>query len=374
MATKRDYYEILGVQKGAGVDEIKAAYRKLAMQFHPDRNKDAGAEEKFKEISEAYAALSDPKKRQVYDQYGHSGFDQRYSQEDVFRGADFEDVFRSMGFDFGGMGGGSASFGDIFSMFGGGGRQPGYGSDLSAEVVISLQEAAAGAKRTLEVPHTVKCEKCRGSGAAPGTDLLTCPKCYGQGQVQHIRSLGAFGRFATVTTCPGCKGRGQVPDKECPTCKGSCIVRKTDRVEADIPPGIEDGMRIRLQDMGEAGPAGAGDLYVRVRIKSDARFSRDGDDLYIEQPISFSQAALGDKVQVPTLNGNATVTVPAGTPSHTLLRLRGEGMPQLRTRGRGGAKGDLLVRVIVSVPKNLSDKQKELLREFDRTAGKKGWF
>ncbi len=367
MATKRDYYDILGVPKSAGVDEIKAAYRKLALEYHPDRNKSPGAEEKFKELSEAYAALSDSGKRQVYDQYGHAGFDQRYSQEDIFRGADFEDILRQAGF--GGAGGGSP-FGDVFASMFNMGRNPDMGSDLQTQVSITLQEAARGISKKIELSHTAACSKCDGSGAAPGTDLCNCPKCYGRGQVQSVRSLGGFGRFATIITCPQCHGRGQSPSKECSQCKGKGMERKTESVDLQIPAGMADGMRLRLEGLGEWGSGGEGDLYVQVRIQPDSRFAREGDDLYLEVPITFTQAALGDKISVPTLSGTASVTIPSGTPSHTLLRLRGEGMPRLRSR----ATGDLLVRVIISVPKGLTEKQKELLREFEGKSGKKSWF
>lgn len=370
MPTPRDYYEILGLPKTASQDEIKAAYRKMAMQHHPDRNKEAGAEEKFKEISEAYAALSDPEKRRVYDQYGHSGFDQKFSQEDIFRGTDFEEVLRNAGF--GGMGGDSP-FGDAFSsMFFGGGRRGDVGNDLLAQVEIPLSEAASGTTKSIELTHSAACSTCSGSGAAPGSGLRTCQKCGGRGQVQSVRSLGGFGRFATIVPCPQCHGQGRMPGKTCPDCAGIGKRKKSEKLDIHVPAGIEDGMRLRLQDMGDWGPDGSGDLFVRVRVRPDDRFHREGDDLYQEAPITFSQAALGGKITVPTIGGQAEVKIPAGTLSHTLLRLKGEGMPRLHGRG----KGDMLVRVIIQVPKNLTDKQRQLLAEMDgdSKAGKKGWF
>ena len=375
MPSKRDYYETLGVSKSASVDEIKAAYRKLALQFHPDRNKDPGAEEKFKEISEAYAALSDPEKKKVYDQYGHSGFDQRYTQEDIFRNADFgdfQDLFRSMGFSFGGTEEDSP-FGSMFgSMFSQGSQT---GENLLAEVSVDLKEAAKGTTRSIEFSRRAPCDNCKGTGAQPGSGMRNCGKCGGRGQVQQIRSLGGFGRIATVAPCPSCKGRGQIPGKECNTCGGRGAMAKDEKVEVSIPAGIEDGMRLRMGNLGEMGPEGPGDLLVRVRVKADSRFERHDDDLYLEAPISYSMAVLGGKLKVPTLDGEAEMNVPAGTPSHTLLRLRGEGMPRMRSR----SKGDLLVRVIIQVPKNVNDKEKELLRQLDdpnaeKKDRKKGWF
>ncbi len=377
MPAKRDYYDILGISKGASTDEIKSAYRKLAMQFHPDKNKDAGAEEKFKEISEAYAALSDPQKRKVYDQYGHSGFDQRFSQEDIFRNADFrdfEDVFRSMGFGFGGRGDDEGPFGPMFSQMFGGGHEDGMGNNLQTEIAITLQEAAKGISKSIEFERLSRCSSCEGSGAAPGSSLKTCATCGGRGQVQSVRSLGPFGRFSTVTTCPKCGGRGRMPAKACSKCAGGGSARKREKIDVQVPAGVEDGMRLRLEDLGEWGRAGPGDLFVRVRVRPDPRFTRDGNDLHTDVPIRFSQAALGAKVKVPTLTSEAEMDIPAGTPSHTLFRLRGEGMPYLRGHGRG----DLIVRAIVQVPKNLDEAQKKLLREFDAPdkegKTKKSWF
>ncbi len=375
MPAKRDYYDILGVSKSASVDEIKSAYRKLAMQFHPDKNKEASAEERFKEISEAYAVLSDPEKRRIYDQYGHSGFDQRFSQEDIFRNADFrdfEDVFGSMGF--GGMGGDDSPFGSVFSQMFGFGHESGRGNNLQTEITITLPEAAKGVSKTIEYERLARCAACDGTGAAPGSSLKNCATCGGRGQVQSVRSLGPFGRFSTITTCPKCGGRGRMPSKPCSKCAGNGSARKHEKIDVQVPAGVEDGMRLRLESLGEWGRTGPGDLFVRVRIRPDSRFERDGNDLHTDVPISFSQAALGAKVKVPTLTSEAEMDIPAGTPSHTLFRLRGEGIPSLRGHGRG----DLLVRIIVQVPKNLNEAQKKLLREFDAPdkdgKTKKSWF
>lgn len=365
---KRDYYEILGVPKGAPYADIKAAYRRLALKFHPDKNKEPGAEDKFKEISEAYAVLSDEKKRSVYDQYGHEGFDRRFSQEDIFRGADFEDIFRSMGMEFGGSPFGDSIFGNIFgSMFSGGGR--GYGADLQVQISISLKEAYLGAIKTLSLERNTACDKCNGTGAEGG-ELKTCPECDGRGQVQRVQSLGGFGRFATVAPCRHCSGKGKIAKKECKKCQGSGIFQTTEQIEVKIPAGIHSGSRLRLDEMGEFGPSGYGDLYVFVHVLPDKDFVREGDDLYIEASISFAMAALGGKITVKTMQGEAEVNIPAGTKSHTNLRLKNEGMPHLR----GSSKGDLLVRVIIDVPKNLTQRQKELLKEFDGEKPKKGWF
>jgi len=370
--TKRDYYEILGVARTAPVDEIKKAYRKLALQFHPDKNKDSGAEDKFKEISEAYAALSDPQKREIYDKYGHAGFDQRFSEEDIFRGANFEDIFRSMGMEYGESSFGDSIFGNIFgSMFGAGARS-GRGSNLAVEIEISLHDAYTGTEKTIKLQRNAECEKCSGTGLAPGSRMQRCRTCGGQGQVQHVQSLGGFGRFATVTTCPKCKGAGESPEKECPSCNGARAQRREEKIDVQVPAGVSTGSRLRLSGLGEWGPQGYGDLFVILNVSQDERFKREEDDLYTDVKISFATAALGGKISVQSMSNVNEVDVPAGTQSHTLLRLKGEGMPHVH----GSGKGDLFVRVIIDVPKKLSAKQKELLHEFEGKSEKtgKGWF
>ncbi len=373
MAEKRDYYEVLGVPKGASEDQIKQAYRKLALEFHPDRNKAPEATEKFKEISEAYAVLSDQNKRAQYDQYGHAGFDQMYSQEDIFRTADFsdfQDMFESFGF-------GGGPFGSIFgSAFGGGargkrggGRRREYGADLGANLEISLEEAAKGAKKEIDYRHTKACKKCGGSGAESGSGRKTCSSCGGSGQVQQSRRMGPM-QFYTVTTCPRCHGEGAVIEKPCKVCNGSGRTSEYEHINVNIPAGIQSGMKLRLEDLGEYGRDGPGDLFVTIYVKKHARFERQGDDLWLEIPLSFTRAALGGDIKVPTLFGEDKLHIPAGTQSHTVFRLRGEGMPKLN---RGG-KGDLMVRVILEVPKKLSGKQKELLQQFDNEGEKKGLF
>ncbi|MFA5106433.1 MAG: molecular chaperone DnaJ [Candidatus Micrarchaeia archaeon] len=370
MASKRDYYEVLGVQKTASVDEIKKAYRKLALEFHPDRNKSSDAEEKFKEISEAYAVLSDPEKRKIYDVSGHEGFDQRYSQEDIFRNANFsgfEDVFSSMGFGGGGMN-------DIFSaMFGfgpQGRRSSGRGQDLSYQLGITLDEAFGGVKKEIEFEHYAQCGKCHGTGAEPGSRKSQCPTCGGSGQVRQAKNLGGFGRFVTVAACPKCRGAGSSYEKECGACEGSGRERKRERVDVEIPAGVETGSTLRLSGMGNAGSAGSGNLYIEVHVAPDPRFERDGPDLHTSAQINFPQAALGAKIDLPGIDGTVTLEVPAGTQSHEVLRLKGQGMPNLNRKGRG----DLYVKIIVSTPKKLTEKQRELLRQLEGMEKKKGLF
>ncbi|MGV8084677.1 MAG: molecular chaperone DnaJ [Candidatus Bilamarchaeum sp.] len=366
MVSKRDYYEILGVPKGASPDEIKSAYRKLALKYHPDRNKEAGAEDKFKEISEAYAVLSDEKKKATYDQYGHSGFDQMYSQEDIFRGADFhdfEDLFGGAD-PFGGM------FGSMFGgMFGGGGRRGERGADLQAEISITLEEAAKGAKKDLSYNHTKACLKCKGSGGEGGSARKVCASCRGRGQVQQARRAGPM-QFYQLVNCPTCRGEGSTIERPCKECSGLGRTNQKENIKVNIPAGIADGMRMRLDNLGEFGRDEIGDLYVFIHVKEHEKFKRDEDDVYIDMPIGFVQAALGDSIEVPTLWGKAKLQIPAGTASHTIFRLRGEGMPVLNKN----SKGDQMVRVTIEVPKKLTSKQKELLKEFEKEGERKGIF
>jgi len=361
MAEKRDYYEVLGVSKNASKDEIKDAYRKLAMQYHPDRNKAPDAEEKFKEISEAYAVLSDDEKRQQYDLLGHAGFDQRYTAEDIFRGADFESIFRDIGF----------GFGDLFRTFFGGGFGVGgfrerinRGQDLVYDLEITLEEAAKGTEKEIEVPRTEKCEvcggSCGGSGASPGTSPRTCPKCNGAGKVQHMRK-SSFAMYVQVTPCSTCRGKGKIIDSPCNNCHGTGLVKKRRKISVKIPVGIDEGYQLRLRGEGEMAPNGgeAGDLYVLVHIAQHELFMREGDDLWHVLIIGYPQAALGTEVSVPTLDGSTTVKIRPGTQAGETIRLKGKGMP----RFRGYGKGDLLVRVGISVPEKLTSKQRELLEQ-----------
>jgi molecular chaperone DnaJ len=352
--SKRDYYDILSVPRNASKDDIKDAYRKLALQYHPDRNKSKDAEGRFKEISEAYAVLSDDEKRRQYDQFGHAGIDSRYSWDDLFRGVDFGEVFRDIGFGFGG-------FESIFDrFFGTGGRhRVSRGADLRYDTTISLEEAYRGVRREIEVPRTEACKTCGGTGARPGTRPKRCPRCNGAGRVQHIQEAG-FARFVRVEPCRACGGRGTVVDDPCDECKGSGRVRRTSRISVKVPPGIESGSHLRLAGEGEAGEAGeaTGDLYVVVHVRPHEFLQRDGDDLLCGTEVAFPDLALGTEVEIPTLEGAVKIKIPPGTQPGTILRLRGKGMPRLR-----GGRGDELVEVVARVPTKLTSRQKELLKE-----------
>ncbi len=354
MAEKRDYYEVLGVSRDTSADEMKKAYRKLAMKYHPDRNPDdKAAEEKFKEAKEAFEVLSDDQKRGIYDQYGHAGMEQG-----GFGGAG--------GFG-GGAGGFSDAFGDIFGdIFGqaGGGTRSGQrnnvyrGADLRYNMEASLEEAAKGSETKIRIPVQSECETCKGSGARPGTKPVTCTTCGGHGQVRMQQ-----GFFSVQQTCPKCNGQGTMIKDKCPTCSGSGRVKENKTLSIKIPAGVDDGDRIRLSGEGEAGVNGgpAGDLYVVVHLKEHEIFSREGGNLHTEMPISFSTAALGGEIEVPTLEGSAKMKVPAETQTGAVFRLRGKGIKPLRA----STPGDLMVHVNVETPVKLTEKQKDLLREFD---------
>lgn len=362
MASKRDYYEVLGVSRTASKDEIKDAYRKLAMQYHPDRNKSPDAEEKFKEISEAYAVLSDDDKRAQYDQLGHAGFDQRYTTEDIFRGADFESIFRDLGF--------GLNLGDLFrNFFGGRGfeERVSTGRDLVYDLEITLEDAARGAEKEIEISRIEKCDLCSGRGAAPNTSIRACPKCGSSGRVQNV-SRNAFGTFVRVVSCPTCRGRGKIIDTPCPRCRGTGLIRKERTITVKVPPGIDEGFQLRLEGEGEAPPNGGvpGDLYVSIRIAPHQYFKRRADDLLYRLAIGFPQAALGTEVSVPTLDGKTNVKIRPGTQPGEIMKLKGKGMPRLR----GYGKGDMLIRFEISVPERLTRQQKalleELAKEFDQ--------
>jgi molecular chaperone DnaJ len=358
MAEKRDYYEVLGVSKNASKDEIKDAYRKLAMQYHPDRNKAPDAEERFKEISEAYAALSDDEKRQQYDTLGHPGFDQRYTSEDIFRGTDFDSIFRDLG------------FGDLFRSFFGGGFEGGFGGgfrerinrgeDLVYDLEITLEEAAKGTEKEIDVPRTEKCDVCNGSGASPGTSPRTCPRCNGAGKVQHMRR-SSFAMYVQVTACPTCRGKGTLIDSPCKNCRGTGLVKKRRKITVKVPIGIDEGYQLRLRGEGEMASNGGspGDLYVLVHILPHELFMREGDNLWHVLRIGYPQAALGADVSVPTLEGSITVKIHPGTQPGEVIKLKGKGMPRFRGYGRG----DLLVRVGISVPEKLTQQQRALLEQ-----------
>ncbi len=369
MAAKRDYYEILGVSRDASKDAIKKAYRKLAMKYHPDRNKSPDAEEKFKEISEAYGVLSDDTKRSQYDRWGHAGINGRYTQEDIFRNINFDDIFGDMGFGFGG-------FDSIFDMvFGGGSRRtragktgPTRGSDLRVDIEITLEDAYKGLETKVSYKRQETCTTCSGSGAKPGTGQKTCPTCNGSGQVGYTKRT-MFGQFTSVTTCDKCMGEGRIIENPCQRCYGNGVIQKTRKLTVKIPAGVDNGSRLRVHGEGDAGKKGGqpGDLYVVIHIKPHKIFVRDGTDLFCEVPITFPQAALGDQIEVPTLNGRAKMKIPPGTQSGTVFRLKGKGMPSLRGYGRG----DEHVKIVVTTPKKLSRKEEKLYKELMELNGKK---
>ena len=365
----KDYYDVLGVKRDASQDDIKRAYRELAMRYHPDRNKSKDAEEKFKEINEAYAVLSDPEKRQQYDAYGPDQFNQRYSREDIFRNFDFEDIFRSMGLniDFGGGGFGSPD--DIFdSMFGirsgGARRNVDVGNDILVHASVSIGEAASGTQKTIQIKHIKKCPRCNGGGAEPGSDIVTCATCRGNGQVKAT-SRTAFGIMQTISTCPKCGGSGKNFKDPCKECGGRGRVQEEDRVDLKIPKGINSGMRLRLRGMGDYGRDRQGDAYVEISVQKSKVFERDGDDVYVNFRIPFYLAALGGKITVPTLSGDLEVNVPEGTQSGDRIAIDGKGMPKLS----GGGYGDEIVNIIVEIPKHLTAEQRELMRKLAESGG-----
>ena len=352
---RTDAYEILGVSRSASVEELKSSYRKLAMKYHPDRNPgDQEAEEHFKEISQAYDILIDPEKRAAYDRYGYAAF-----QGAGAGGRGFHDPFDLFREVFGSGGGG------IFEhFFGGGGSaaEQGRGADLRYDLEIKLEEAARGVEKEIEIRKTGRCSACGGSGGGPGAHLHTCPTCRGRGQV-----IASRGFFQVAQTCPRCQGAGETYDHPCRVCRGEGRAEVTSRIKLKIPAGIEDGSRLRSTGNGEAGVrgAGSGDLYVVIHIREHNVFSRDGDDLFCEVPIPFVTATLGGEIDVPTLDGKASVKIPAGTQSGTVFKLRHKGMPHLR----GSGHGQLLVRVAVEVPTKLTAAQRAKLEEFAGSCG-----
>ncbi|MDY0129488.1 MAG: molecular chaperone DnaJ [Methanosarcina vacuolata] len=355
MATTRDYYDILGLSKDASPEDIKKTYRKLALKYHPDRNKEPGAEEKFKEISEAYAVLSDDEKRAQYDRFGHAGINGQYSAEDIFRGADF------------------GGFGDIFEMFFGGGSRrgpmgPRRGADLQYDLYITFEEAAFGVRKDIDIPRTERCSKCSGTGAKPGTSPKRCPTCGGTGQIRTTRS-GLGMQFVSTTACSTCHGRGQVIESPCPVCSGTGRVRNTRKITVNVPAGADSGMNLRLSGEGDSGEPGApaGDLYVVLHVLEHQYFKRIDYDVISELPISFAQAALGMDIMVDTLHGKVKMNIPAGTQTHSVFRLKDKGIQHLH----GGKKGDQLVRVVVKTPTKLTHEQKELLRQFEDLSSSK---
>ncbi|MBS6347744.1 MAG: molecular chaperone DnaJ [Oscillospiraceae bacterium] len=363
---KRDYYEVLGVSKGASDDEIKKAYRKLAKKYHPDMNPgDKEAEAKFKEVNEAYSILSDSEKRARYDQFGHAGVDPNYGAG-------------GPGGGFGGFDMGDIDLGDIFGSFFGGGfggfggstssrrNGPQKGESLRASLTISFEEAAFGCEKEINLNRTEECEACHGSGAEPGTTAETCPDCRGTGVVRVQQRTGGFA-FSSTAPCSRCRGTGKIIHTPCKACGGSGSVKKTKRVTVSIPAGIDDGQAISLRGQGNAGKNGgpAGDLIVAVHVKPHPQFHRDGTTVLYEQPVTFYQAVMGAELEIPTIDGKVKYNLPAGTQTGTTFRLRGKGIPELRGRGRG----DQYVTVRVQVPTSLNGEQKEALRAFAEAMG-----
>jgi molecular chaperone DnaJ len=350
-----DYYEVLGVRRDAPAEEIKKAYRQLAMRYHPDRNAEDDAEDRFKEVTAAYEVLRDPEKRERYDRYGEAAVGRDTGPFGGFGG--FGDALEVFMREFGGGG-----FGD---MFGGrrASREPRRGSSLKVSVTVTLAEAATGVPRTIRLPVLSRCDHCDGTGAEPGTTAISCPTCQGAGEVRQIqRSM--LGQFVAVRPCPDCDGEGTRIEHPCATCHSAGRVRREKKIKIDVPPGISSDDYLKLGGRGNHGPRGGppGDVIVRVEVEADPRFQRRGDDLVADLPVTFSQAALGADVIVPTIEGESTLTVPPGIQSGQLLRMRGQGMPHLRSEGRG----DQLVRVLVWTPTELDSEQRAALEELGR--------
>ncbi|MDN0084847.1 DnaJ C-terminal domain-containing protein [Crenobacter sp. SG2305] len=360
-AVKRDYYEVLGVPRTADQKQIRDTFRKLALQFHPDRNKAPGAEERFKEVAEAYAVLSDPKKRADYDARGFGGVAD-FSAEDLFGGIDFGDLLGGGGLGFGG---------DIFDRFFGRRRAgPKRGNDLRVTVTVPMSVVMYGGEHTVQIPQTVRCDECHGSGARKGTAPRTCPDCKGSGNHVEIRHQGGMS-LQTITLCSSCHGRGYFIDQPCPVCTGSGVIERLDSLTVRIPVGVEEGTVLRVAGHGEPGAdkkATPGDLLVVVVTEPDSRFQRDGCNLWRTEEVSVTEAVLGGRREVPTLDGTATVTIPAGVQPDTVLRLAGKGLP----RFGGGKRGDLLLTIRVRVPDHLSAEERRHYQALHKLANPKG--
>ena len=369
MADKRDYYEVLGIDKSASADEIKSAFRKLAMKYHPDRNPgDASAEEKFKEINEAYSVLSDADKKEKYDKFGFAGIDPNAGYGGFGGGFSTQDAYDIFNQFFGGGFGGFSGFGG----FGGQTRRnsPRRGADIQKRMNITFNEAVFGAKKQIRLTKDVECDECKGSGCAAGTGKKTCPTCGGRGQVMGVQNT-LFGQVQTMTTCQNCGGTGQIIENPCKSCGGSGKVRKTVELSVDIPAGVDNDSIITLRGQGQMGSngGGSGDLYLVLSVAPHEVFKRDGDDLWLQVPITFTQAALGDTITVPGLTEKLSCKVPAGTQTGTVLRMKGKGVPNVHTK----KPGDMYVEVNIEVPTKLNSEQKEMIRKFGESKGLEGY-
>lgn len=350
MPAKRDYYEVLGIDRNATDENIRKAFRELAFKYHPDHNRGDGAEEKFKEANEAYEVLSDTSKRATYDRFGHSG-------GSGFFGRDSE------GFDFG--------FGDIFDAFFGGTttstrQAPQQGASLQTRLSLTLEEAAFGSEEEIDITRTENCSECQGTGSKPGTQPVRCPNCDGAGEVRRVQA-SIFGRFTNITTCPRCHGEGRIITEPCPTCRGSGRQKQHRRISVKVPPGVDNGNQIRLRGEGEAGTRGGppGDLFVVITVIEHEYFRRDGDNILYELPLNFAQVALGTEVEVPTLDDDSKLKIPAGCQTGTVFRLKNKGVPHLNGRGRG----DQLVMVSLVTPESLNKEQRRLFKELADSLG-----
>ncbi|MEM0106952.1 MAG: molecular chaperone DnaJ [Candidatus Micrarchaeaceae archaeon] len=363
-----DYYKILGVSKDASQDDIKRAYRELALKYHPDVNKTKDAEEKFKEINEAYAVLSDPEKRRQYDAYGPEGFSERYTQEDIFRDFNIDDIFKDLM-------GGMNFWEDIGNPFGSSRKYArasrDVGSDIADRLTISLQEAYTGTEKRLKLRHIAKCEHCNGTGAEPGSKIVKCKTCKGTGQVVSVKRT-MFGMMQTVSICPTCNGTGKVYEHPCAYCNGTGRRAVEETVSIKIPPGIDDGMQLILHGMGDYGQGGSGDLYIEVRVRQDSNFKREGSNLFAKVHIPFYVAIIGGTVKIPTITGEREININGGIQNGETITLKGSGMPIFK----GSGFGDEIVTFEIDMPKNVSAEQRDLIKKFAELDNKKrfGFF
>ncbi len=359
----QDYYELLGVPKDASQEQIKKAYRELALKYHPDRNNTKEAEAKFKEINAAYAVLGNPEKRKQYDTYGPNEFGQHYSEEEIFRNFNFNDIFREMGVNFG-FGSGGDPFG---SFFGQGGGREGTGQSVLYRMPLTLEEIAKGADKEITIRHQKQCHHCSGSGAEPGTKVKKCPTCNGSGQVMTIRNT-FIGRMQTIAVCSRCGGKGKSYEKRCRLCNGTGSTVQSERLTVHIPSGVYNGSRLRLEGMGDYGPGGTGDLYVEVEELRHKIFVRERDNIHTSVKIPFYTAILGGEINVPTLNGNKTITLEEGSQQDKQITLKGEGIK--KTHGSGA--GDEIITLKIEMPKTLSAEERSIIENFKQLSDRKG--